>query len=162
MAPQSCSYGSEGKSTFSLFLMSDLYWPTSSFRSPTVRSRSILIFRFFFKASMVCSKGSCASFDSGLRPMTTSPYMWINRRYESQPKRSLPDLFIIPLTVLSLSPRFRTVSIMPGIDARAPDLTDTSSGLAWSPNRAAMIRSTCFSASLTSSLSPAGYERLFA
>ena len=39
-----------------------------------------------------------------------------------------------PSTVSSLRPRLRTVSIMPGIETRAPERTETSSGLAASPN----------------------------
>jgi hypothetical protein len=37
-------------------------------------------------------------------------------------------------TVSSLRPRFRTVSIMPGIEARAPERTESSSGSEESPN----------------------------
>jgi hypothetical protein len=53
---------------------------------------------------------------------------------ESQAKRSSPDFFASASTVLSLRPRLSTVSIMPGIEARAPERTETSSGLAASPN----------------------------
>ena len=42
-----------------------------------------------------------------------------------------------PSTVSSLRPRLRMVSIMPGIEARAPERTETSSGLAASPKRGA-------------------------
>ena len=38
-----------------------------------------------------------------------------------------------PRTVSSLRPRLRTVSIIPGIDTRAPERTETSSGSAASP-----------------------------
>ena len=41
-----------------------------------------------------------------------------------------------PCTVSSLRPRLRTVSIMPGIEARAPERTETSSGLLASPKPA--------------------------
>ena len=34
----------------------------------------------------------------------------------------------------SLMPRFRMVSIIPGMEMRAPDRTDTSSGLVVEPN----------------------------
>jgi hypothetical protein len=37
-------------------------------------------------------------------------------------------------TVLSLSPKFRIVSIIPGIDTLAPDLTETNKGFFISPN----------------------------
>jgi hypothetical protein len=43
-------------------------------------------------------------------------------------------------TVSSLSPRLSTVSIMPGIEARAPERTETSSGLARSPKRRPVTR----------------------
>ena len=59
--------------------------------------------------------------------------MPMNRRYASQPKRSLPDSAMRPLSVSSLRPRLRTVSIIPGIENLAPERTETSSGLAGSP-----------------------------
>ena len=37
-------------------------------------------------------------------------------------------------TTSSFRPRFRIVSIMPGIDARAPERTETSRGFSRSPN----------------------------
>ena len=42
--------------------------------------------------------------------------------------------FAKALTVLSFRPRFRIVSIMPGIDTLAPDRTDSKSGFFKSPN----------------------------
>src|SRR5665647_1793101 len=39
-----------------------------------------------------------------------------------------------PCTVVSLRPRLRMVSIMPGMEARAPERTEISSGSAASPN----------------------------
>ena len=39
-----------------------------------------------------------------------------------------------PFTVLSFNPRFRMVSIIPGIENIAPDLTETNNGLTGSPN----------------------------
>ena len=39
-----------------------------------------------------------------------------------------------PSTVLSLSPRLRTVSIMPGMETRAPERTESSSGFSTSPS----------------------------
>ena len=41
-----------------------------------------------------------------------------------------------PSTVSSLRPRLSTVSIMPGIEARAPERTETSSGRSGSPKLA--------------------------
>ena len=60
--------------------------------------------------------------------MTIRPNIWMNRRYASQPKRSLPVRAIRPCSVCSLSPRLRTVSIIPGIENLAPERTETSSG----------------------------------
>ena len=45
-------------------------------------------------------------------------------------------------TVVSLRPMLRTVSIMPGIESRAPERQETSSGFVASPNLAPMICST--------------------
>jgi hypothetical protein len=39
----------------------------------------------------------------------------------------------MPITVSSLRPRFNTVSIIPGIETRAPERTETSSGRCGSP-----------------------------
>ncbi len=46
-------------------------------------------------------------------------------------------------TVTSLRPRLRTVSIMPGIEARAPERTDTSSGFSGSPKVLPAMTPTC-------------------
>ncbi len=37
-------------------------------------------------------------------------------------------------TRVVVSPRLRIVSIMPGMESRAPERTETSSGVVWSPN----------------------------
>ena len=55
-----------------------------------------------------------------------------------------------------------TVSIMPGIDSRAPDRHETSSGLFAEPNSAPMIFSTCLSAASTCFCSSLGYVRSLA
>ena len=67
-------------------------------------------------------------------PRQTFPNIWTKRRYESQAKRSLSVVFVSPSTDSSFSPRFRTVSSIPGIDSRAPLRTDTSSGSPGSPS----------------------------
>src|SRR4030095_4152538 len=54
-----------------------------------------------------------------------------------------------PCTVSSFRPRFRMVSIMPGIEARAPDRTDTRTGCSASPKRLPTAFSTRASASAT-------------
>ena len=65
---------------------------------------------------------------------TTSPYICTKRRYESQANRGLPVRLATASTAWSFMPRLRMVSIMPGIEARAPERTDTSSGISLSPN----------------------------
>ena len=88
--------------------------------------------------------------------MTIRPNIWMNRRYASQPKRSLPVSAIRPCSVSSLRPRLRTVSIIPGIENLAPERTETSSGFVASPNPLPDRRSTSRIASSTSSQRPAG------
>ena len=53
--------------------------------------------------------------------------------------RSLANLplevfFFNAITVLSFNPKFKIVSIMPGIETLEPDLTDNRSGFVKSPN----------------------------
>gem|GEM_PF-6465467 len=43
-------------------------------------------------------------------------------------------MFAKPITDSSLSHKFNTVSIIPGIDAAAPDLTETNNGSVESPS----------------------------
>ena len=52
----------------------------------------------------------------------------MKRRYASSAKRVLPVRSARPFIVSSFRPRLRIVSIMPGIDARAPERTLTRSG----------------------------------
>ena len=59
-------------------------------------------------------------------------------------------------TVTSLRPRLSTVSIMPGIEARAPERTETSSGLAGSPKTWPVSVPTWASAASTWSTRSAG------
>ena len=66
---------------------------------------------------------------------TTSPYISRKRRRQSSAKRS-PDARREALArVVDVRPRFRIVSIIPGIEERAPDRTETSSGSLGSPKR---------------------------
>ena len=62
----------------------------------------------------------------------------------------------MPSTVLSFNPKFNIVSIIPGIESLAPDLTETNSGFSASPNFFPACFSTSASADLTSSINPAG------
>ena len=88
--------------------------------------------------------------------MTIRPNIWMNRRYASQPNRSLPVSAISPWSVSSFRPRLRTVSIIPGIENLAPERTLTRSGFDASPKPLPVRRSTSLTASRTSSQSPSG------
>src|SRR5881409_892798 len=59
-------------------------------------------------------------------------------------------------TVVSLRPRFRTVSIIPGIESLAPERTETSSGCSESPNFRPPFTSTADRASSTCFHIPGG------
>src|SRR5438046_10393458 len=59
-----------------------------------------------------------------------------------------------PLVVSSFRPRFRTVSIIPGMENFAPERTLTSSGSFRSPNFLAALRSRIFSAGRICSHTP--------
>ena len=97
---------------------------------------------------------------TGFIPKTTSPYICTNRRYESQTKRGLLVLRTKPSTTSSFKPRFKIVSIIPGIEALAPERTETNNGLFTSPNLefikvstlANALSTSCFSNSTTQSL----------
>ena len=58
----------------------------------------------------------------------------MKRRRQSSAKRS-PDAAARPGSVFVVRPRFRIVSIIPGIEERAPERTETSSGSFGSPKR---------------------------
>ena len=62
----------------------------------------------------------------------------------------------MPGIVAEVRPTFRTVSIMPGIEERAPERTESSSGFFGSPNLLPEDFSTPASAAATCSLSAAG------
>ena len=62
---------------------------------------------------------------------------------------------------LDVSPIFSTVSIMPGIDCLAPDLTDKSNGLSESPNFVPIIDSTSDNDFFTSEAKLSGNDLLF-
>ena len=59
------------------------------------------------------------------------------------------ELLASASAVASLRPRLSTVSIMPGIEARAPERTETSSGLSRSPKVLPVMRPICASAAAT-------------
>jgi hypothetical protein len=60
------------------------------------------------------------------------------------------------LTDVSLSPRLRTVSIIPGIENAAPERTDTRRGSASSPSFLPISTSRAARAAATSSMRPSG------
>ena len=86
---------------------------------------------------------------------TTSPYIWRKRRRQSRANRS-PAAAARPLIVEEFKPRFRIVSIIPGIEDRAPERTETRSGLDGSPKRRPAASSTRARASATSLFKPSG------
>jgi len=59
--------------------------------------------------------------------------------------------------VLLVRPTLRTVSIMPGMELRAPERTERRRGFSTSPKRAFMIFSTFASAASTSFTSSGGF-----
>src|SRR5260370_4112566 len=95
-------------------------------------------------------------------PITVLPNIWTNRRRASRAKRSSLVSFVSPLVVSSLRPRFRTVSIMPGIENLAPERTLTRRGLFGSPNFLPVFLSRVFSAVVVCSHIPGGNLPLFA
>ncbi len=80
---------------------------------------------------------------------TTSPYISTKRRRQSKAKRS-PERRARPATVREVRPRLRIVSIIPGMEERAPERTETRSGFSGSPNRLSVSCSSLSSADSTS------------
>ena len=72
---------------------------------------------------------------------TIRPNMATKRRHPSYPNRSLSVSLMSPATVSGLRPRFRTVSIIPGMLKAAPERTLTSSGFSASPKPLPVSRS---------------------
>ena len=89
------------------------------------------------------------------RPSTTLAKDCTRRRCESTANRSSVAA-ASPAAVSSLSPRFRTVSIIPGMDTAAPDLTLTRRGSPGSPSRRPARSSRAVMAVLSSASSPSG------
>mmetsp|Transcript_2018 Transcript_2018/g.8394 ORF Transcript_2018/g.8394 Transcript_2018/m.8394 type:complete len:222 (-) Transcript_2018:411-1076(-) len=113
----------------------DLYRRTSSRKFSSLSSLSFTTPTSRFKPSI------CFSNRWWSMPITTSPYMSRNRRYESNANFS-PAFFARPSTTSSFKPRFSTVSIMPGMETAAPERTDSKSGFSGSPSVFPMHRST--------------------
>jgi hypothetical protein len=66
------------------------------------------------------------------------------------------ETLVSAATVSSFKPRLSTVSIMPGIEARAPERTETRSSRSGSPNRRPVTSPTLSSAAATCASSSAG------
>ena len=128
----------------------DLKRCTNSFRSSVSSSVSSFTPFLSFTISMMTSNGSWSSLETGFSPITTSPYICTKRRYESQAKRALLDLRASPTTASSFRPRFKMVSIMPGMEARAPERTESNSGSSALPNCLPISASTNFTPARTS------------
>ena len=90
-------------------------------------------------------------------PRTVSPNICTKRRNASHAKRGFPVRASSAALVSSLRPRFSTVSIIPGIDAAAPERTETRSGVVGLPSRFPIPSSIAASAASTSSWRPGGY-----
>ena len=150
IASRSCSIGSDGKS----FLVSSLYMrrnsATSGRRCSGRRSGSFLTPALPFANLSACSNLSPSM------PFTVLPNIWMNRRRASRANRSSLVSVAMPFVVSSLRPRFRTVSIMPGIENFAPERTLTRSGSLTSPNFLPALRSSVLSAGRTCSHRPLG------
>ena len=69
----------------------------------------------------------------------------MNLRYVSQAKIGSPESVARLSATAGVIPTFRTVSIMPGIENFAPDLTDTKSGFFGFPNSFPVIFSSSVS-----------------
>jgi hypothetical protein len=89
-------------------------------------------------------------------PRATFPNIWMKRRYASHANRSFSVFLARPSTERSFSPRLRTVSSIPGIESRAPERTETSSGSSSSPSFFSACSSRRERASATSSSRPSG------
>ena len=105
-------------------------------------------------ASLILSKTPSKSWRS--RSITTSLNMVMNRLYASQTNRSSPVSLIKASATLSFKPKFKTVSIIPGMLMGAPLLTETSRGASGSLNFLSVVFSRVLTCSRTSSHKPSG------
>src|SRR6266849_2088055 len=156
MAALSWTTGSEGNSwpVASLYMARNLV--TSLRRSLGLSSGSVLTPARFLASLRACSNRSPSM------PITVLPNIWTKRRRASRAKRSSLVSFASPFVVSSSRPRFRTVSIMPGIENLAPERTLTRSGLFGSPNFLPVFLSRVFRATVVCSHIPGGNLPLFA
>ena len=152
IAPSSCSAGSSGKSRPVCSRLIERNSSTSSRSAEASRSTSAWTPRELFARVSASSNRSLGT------PSTTLEYICTNRRYESAANRSLPDARASPSTDRGFSPRFRIVSIIPGIDTGEPDRTETRSGSSGSPRLLPPQRSSRAARCLdTSSDRPSGH-----
>ena len=150
-ARRSCSRASCGKSSPGLLLVDALEGLDEPARGRRAsRSMSCSTPRSRLRSPSACSKRWPSI------PSTTSPYIWISRRYESWAKRALPVARARPATASSFRPRLRIVSIIPGIEIAAPERTETSSGSSVSPKRLPVFSSRCAMCSPISASRPSG------
>ena len=94
-------------------------------------------------------------------PIAVEPYIIMKRRYASKAKRRFAVFFAKPSTDLSVKPRFKIVSIIPGIETGAPERTETKSGSLGSPSFLPALFSSFCKFSFTDRSKPAGYFLLF-
>ena len=127
-ASRSWTLGSCGKS----FPFSSLYRFLNLITTSNIpfASSSLSNFTLFFSFTLVSISSNLSLSNSS----TTSAYISMNLLYESHTNLGSFVNFISPDATLSLIPRFSIVSIIPGMDARDPLLTDTSNGFDGSPN----------------------------
>jgi len=90
-------------------------------------------------------------------PMAIELYIIIKRLYASRAKRLFPVLEARPSTEASVRPRFKIVSIIPGIETGAPDRTETRSGSLGSPRVFFVTFSRFFICFWISASSPSGH-----
>ena len=122
IANSNCSDGSDGNFIPVCFSQIFLYSETTVFRDFSFNALSACTAWFIFAFSKTSSNFLSST------PNTTLPNSWTNLLYESHANLGLLLFFASPSTVSSFNPKFNMVSIIPGMDIAAPDLTDTNNG----------------------------------
>ena len=152
IAPSSCSRGSSGKSR-PVWLAADLQELLD--RAPRARPRRDR--RRRRRRAQLLARVSASSNTSLGTPSTTFAYICTKRRCESAAKRGVPDASASPRGERGFSPRFRIVSIIPGIDTGEPERTETRSGSSGSPRRLPQRSSSAARCLDTCSSRPSGH-----
>jgi hypothetical protein len=96
-----------------------------------------------------------------MEPSTVSAYMAWNRATTSATNRLSPVAVPSATAAARFRPRFRIVSIMPGMEIGAPDRTDSSNGTGPPPKTLPVANSNPASRARISRVSPSGSRRLF-